>query len=337
MPHASLLTSTTDNCTDGSASPNPRFMDLEGSFGVTKIRGATTEAFQAMPGSLYQVAGEQGDDLDNGTVQSVRVVNGRMPNLTTMRKYNRVDGPRESAAKRDGLLSRTHNVFSGPGTDANPPGSARVIGQLGGYAGALSMLFARDFPLSKQAELRAIMDPYATGLGKICAKLRTGNEPCEFVTEAKAKIDQDSSSTDDLRAVYDNFVTQDIIVRNGLNQLWNTKLNAKQKRQVQTMADNLRMDDGIAEAAISEMTKTLPQMTVADQADVAFEEDLAEYEQKAGNVNTAAELRQTALMLKGKIPKSDPPKKKEPNTMMIVLVGVLVVGVVALELARMRK
>lgn len=332
MPHASLLTSTSSDCKDGSSSPSPRFMDLEGSFGVTKIRGATTEAFQAMPGSLFQIAGEQGDDLDNGSVQSVRVVNGRMPNLTTMRKYNRVDGPRESAAKRDGMLSHTRGVFSKPGTDANPPGSARVIGQLGAYTGAIGMLFARDFPLSKQAELRAIMDPYAAELEEICTTLAAGSEPCQFVTEAKAKIDQDSSSTDELRDVYDNFIQQDIIVRGGLNKLWNTNLNDKEKKQVQTMASNLQAVDATIETSISAMTKPLPQPTVTDQADVAFEEDLAGYEQKAGNVNTATELRQTALVLKGKIP-----KKKEPNTMMIVLVGVLVVGVVALELGRLRK
>lgn len=78
------------------------FVDLDGCPALTRVGGATTQDFQALPGSMYQIAGEANDGLDNGTVRAVHTYEGRVPKLAQNRKYNRQDRPLKSATTADG-------------------------------------------------------------------------------------------------------------------------------------------------------------------------------------------------------------------------------------------
>lgn len=55
------------------------FIDMAPSVDFSRVEGATSEQFQAMPGSLFQIAGEPTDDLDAGSLSVVRRISGQLP------------------------------------------------------------------------------------------------------------------------------------------------------------------------------------------------------------------------------------------------------------------
>lgn len=234
------------------------FYDMNGSVETQKVKGATTEAFQAMPGSLYQVAGEQGDDLDNGICQSVRVVDGRMPNLSETRTYNREGAKPQKASPTVGTACSDTTCSASAGRE----GTIRSVSFI---TNALADFFLRQITALDISNMYSLVAQYvhAMQVASFTFFQETGNTDTILqsqITELAQTVQQPVAGDAALESFVDLFMQTDVYLRSFINKAIMAATGTT-KTSLEATAATLQSSDTTVSGEISTVSSSRAPLT----------------------------------------------------------------------------
>lgn len=231
---------------------------MNGAVETQRIKGATTEAFQAMPGSLYQVAGEQGDDLDNGDSRAVRVVDGRMPNLAKTRTYNKTGAQPQKASASVGTSCSDTSCSQRSGLDGTIRSVAFITNTLGDF-------FLRQITTTDISNMYALVGQYvhAMQVASFTFFEETGNTDTVLqsqITELAQTIQNPGTGDTALESFVDLFMQTDVYLRSFINKAIMAATGST-KTSLQATAATMQSSDTTVSGEISTISSLRAPLT----------------------------------------------------------------------------